>query len=336
MFAGKNSYNWDQVRPRESERNLIGGATIGFGAMMYTDHFMVDVANSTWDQHLEDCLSLFESEAMAASSPQSPESGSDTESCVSSCGSPQSYFVDSNVTIQKQHTSQIPPLQTPPQLSEYCYMNLDCGDLEYENSSIMNQKMTGRDIHTNTGNFTEMDYNTLSNQLQEFNHQILEYSDTKVFTPLECSRSSPQGIQYIGNPQLPPVQCVQPGMGMDMGFTPVNNNPRPASNMSESSFESYGSEAEILPSCNISHLPSSKQDFSRGGSMYLTNQQISDILSKSPPSYDEHVAMRVKTECDTNLGSCGENQNGGVSRQQDFWKPSEAIKVEEGKGYVSR
>ena len=60
MFTGKNSYNWDQVRPRESERNLIGGATISSGAMMYAGHFMVDVANSTWDQHLEDCLSLFE------------------------------------------------------------------------------------------------------------------------------------------------------------------------------------------------------------------------------------------------------------------------------------
>ena len=301
---------------------------------------MADVANTTtvWDQHLDDCLSLFESEVMAASSPQSPESGSDTESCVSSCGSPQSYFLDSNVTIQKQQTSNhhTSPLLHQATAPEFCYMNLDCGDLEYENNSIMNQKVIAKDLlHAN------MEYNALSsNQHQDFNHhQILEYSEPKVFTSLECGgKTSPaqqQGIQRlnqcIGNPQLPPVQCVHPGMGMDMGFAPYNNNPRPASNMSESSFESFGSDTETLPSCTISHLPCSRQDFTRGGSMtYMDQQQLNDILSKLPPSYDEHVAMRVKTECDTNMGSCEENQNGGISRQQEFWKTSEAIKVEEG------
>ena len=297
--------------------------------MYYTDHFMADVANSTWDQHLEDCLSLFESEAMAASSPQSPESGSDTESCVSSCGSPQSNFLDSNVTRQKHNTSLPPPL--PPQATEFCYMNLDCGDLEYENNSIMNQKMAAKDLHNTPNSLMDMEYNTLSAQLQEFSHQILEYSDTKVFTPLERSEVSSQGMQRldqgVGNPHLPPVQCVQPGM--DMGFAPYSNNPRPASNMSESSFESFGSDTETLPSCNISHLPCLRQDFTRGGAMFM-NEHLSDILAKLPPSYDEHVAMKVKTECDSNLGSCGANQHGGLSRQQDFWRPSEALKSEEG------
>ena len=311
--------------------------------MYYADHLVADVVNTTLDQRLEDFMSLYESEVMAASSPQSPESGSDTESCVSSCGSPpQSYFLDSNVTIQKQQASNHvppPPLQQAP--PEFCYMNLDCGDLEYENNSIMNQKMTAKDLQIAVNTLTDMEYNTLNNQHQDFSHyQILEYSDTKVFTPRECGgNTSPaqQGIQRlnqcIGNPQLPPVQCVQPGMGMDMGFTPynnINNNPRPASNTSESSFDSFGSDTETLPSCNISHLPCKRQDFTRGGSMYM-NQQLSDLLAKLPPSYDEHVAMRVKTEVDTNTaGSCGENQNGGISRQQEFWKPPEAIKIEEG------
>ena len=416
FLAGKNSCNWeDESASRDQKRRALIGGKSHFGAMMQCrDLFTADVVSSNggdrvcntsgWDQHLEDCLSLFENEMLimeekSTTGSQVADDGSvsgsgvsDTESNASwsagSCGSPQSCFPETYLTRQRLPYPSSRTLQPVPGTataypnrvptttqgtSEYCYMNLDCGDLEYENHSIMNNKMppTSTDIPSTSVSPLQMmqdvEYpaqGTADNtQRQDFtsHHQIMEYSDTKVFAALEVS---PQGTRDLGtnpatcmgNSRLPPVQCVQPGMGMGMdsglGFPShfsnssnnnasfnVLNNTRPASNMSESSYESFESDAAeppTLPSCNISHYPSSgTQDYLPGESPEL-NQQLSDILAKLPPSYEQHIAAKVKPEDpETNFTSCaGQIQNGVQSRQhhhQEFWRPSEPVKTEEGK-----
>ncbi len=264
-----------------------------------------------------------------------------------------------------------------PEAPEFCFMNLDCGDLEYETHThhALTQRVTVAasphvEIHSNRTSphiLQDLDYqppakharltmppNTEVPMPGHFpHHHLLEYSDTRVFTSLE--NPSPQrtlnsgqqlqdscgGIPQVPLPAcLPLIPCLpqsEPGMGSvdysggcegtPYGHVYPNatyNGPncaRPASSVSESSAsaESFASDttAEAGPSCTISHLPARSLP---GGSLsggplhggplqgdfpitpessQFIEDQIQEILSRLP-SYEEHVAMKVKSEFPSN------------------------------------
>ena len=305
---------------------MIGGA-VRFGAMMYyPDHFMANAVNSTWDQDLEDCLSLFETESqsMASGSPGSPGSllggGSDTESCASSCGSPSQIQYNTNYQATGPNTQQA---------QEYCYMNLDCGDFEYETNNNEIKMAASQHFPPNIDISKLEDHNFNIQNLDC--HSLLEYSEPRTFGSPEGEQSSMEIHPGFGNHsqiQESPLPAAQPS---DCMMATQLQNTRPNSNMSDSSTESLGSESSSLFSSCAMLSGGSRTTFPCRNSPPHGQTQGSLLASRLPPTYDEHLALKVKPEKESfGITPCG-SQNGAQTRGTNYWCSEVTSKEEPGK-----
>ena len=160
-------------------------------------------------------------------------------------------------------------------------------------------------------------------------HSLLEYSESRTFG---SPAGEPSGVEtHSGFGEHSQIQDAQlpPGQPSDCMMVSQLQNTRPNSNMSDSSIESMGSDTAPLFSSCAMLSGGSRSTFPCRNSPPHGQTQGSLLASRLPPTYDEHLALKVKPEKESFGISCG-SQNGAQTRAGNYWCSDGSSKEESG------